>query len=837
MAIPNATPMALVGDEGTLPTDIAVGEPLVHLGVADSVAIATLSSELNLPDAVAQALVRRGFLDSSSAAEFLAGGQLVAPSQMPGMEQALDLVCKHLDAGGRIAIHGDYDADGICSTTLLVEALAALGASVTWHVPSRFHDGYGLGAKAIERFAADAVALVIAVDCGITAVAEAELARSLGMDLLIIDHHQPGPELPEAVIVHPGVGEYPNPMLCATAVAWKLVCALTARLQTDLVDVDDLAVLAGIATVTDVMPLLGENRALVKLAVEGCKNTSRPGLIELMAVSDVDPLRVDAATFGFRLGPRLNAAGRMRSAEAGVELLLTRDATRATVLAAELHGLNSERQEIEREILAEAEGQARRQRDRFAIVVAGEGWHEGVLGIVAGRLAQKYRRPCVALSVGDEFAKGSGRGGGHFDLLAGLEACSEHLLQFGGHKAAAGLSLDAAAVNQFTAALQEYAAKHLTPDDLRPRFSIDAICDPAAMTLELAQSLRALGPFGNTNPEPLLLLPATTMELGDRMGKTRQHARLTVSSPAARVKAVAFDWASIAPAGSSPFVGHAVASLQRNEWNGRVEPQVQLRAIVVSQAVDQGQTTQDPSTWSEQFNSAALASPHVADGVAPRDALSLLARATDRRDANVAAVLAELLSAGNSVTLISTRPQLWHRAIDRLSGLELALDRLQCVDYPTASALPADAAVVFVEPPLEASELALAASLSRPVMAWRRGVREQANQRIAALTCERTTVAEFWRLLGDGGPIALPALRAALEGAKLQWIDATIAARYARGLEEIGLLKFIRSGEMVEALEAQKGARTALDQSPTFRAYSELSTETVQCLEILTTDN
>lgn len=820
--------------------DVASSEPLIELPAIEPAAVARLRRELGVTGLTAQVLARRGHALPSAARDFIDGGELHAANELPGVTDAVALLRRHLEAGSRIGVHGDYDADGVCSTVLLVESLAALGADVTWHVPDRFADGYGLGHAALERFVDDGVSLVIAVDCGITAVDEAAWLAQAGAELLIVDHHQPGDALPAATIVHPGLtGDYATPQMCASAVAWKLMWALYESLAADTGRLAGAVELAGLATVTDVMPLRGENRTLVRRAVEAIRCTDRPGLRELMRAAAVDPLRVDASTFGFRLGPRLNAAGRMRSAEAAVELLLTTSEQRAATLAEELGGMNAFRQEVERELMLPADQQARAQLDQFAIVVAGEDWHKGVLGIVAGKLAERYRRPCIALAIEDGVAGGSGRSGGRYDLLAGLQSCASVLLTFGGHRAAAGLTLDAARIEEFRAALQADAGERLTADDLRPRFTADAVVDATALTLDAAEELALLGPFGNENPEPTIVIPAAQIELSERMGDAKQHARLSLRAGGGRTRAVAFDWQNVKPAGESPYSGHAVTRLSRNEWRGAVEAQVQVRAIAATEPIAVAQST--AASWSDLFAHEFDAELTAVSGVG--DAASeLLARAAGRIGESPAAPLLELVAAGRPVAVVVRDARPWPAAIDRLTTLAAdSLRELRVVEYdalPDSTELSDDCVLLLADPPLYANEFDfLGRQDGEIVLAWGERAITRAQSTIGARACERKYVTEFWRLLDAETGRTSAELENAGRDAGLTWLDAIAAARMARVLKEAGLLQLINSGsdaETVIRFSAVRDVRSALDQSRAFRSYSETGRLATECLIKLT---
>ncbi|MBI5309829.1 MAG: single-stranded-DNA-specific exonuclease RecJ [Actinobacteria bacterium] len=602
----------LAVEERDLPADIAPADALVELAPCDADAVELLGSRLDLDPLVAQTLVRRGFDSLEAAERFLSGGEIREAAQLPGAREAAFAIAAHVRAGSRIAVHGDYDVDGVCSTAILVRTLARLGAEVTWHVPSRFGDGYGLSRAAVDKLADDDASLIVAVDCGITAVEEVAHARASGVDVVICDHHAPGEALPDAPIVHPGLADYPCPALCAAAVVYKLAELLAVELGQPATFVDSELELAALATVCDVVPLVDENRAIVRAGLTAMRTTQRPGLRELMRVADVDPLRLDASSFGFRLGPRINAAGRMFSAEPAVELLLTSDERRAVELANDLNGANARRKDVEQTVLFQAETQARRQRDHFAIVVSGEDWHPGVLGIVAGRIAEQYRRPCVALSVDGGVAAGSGRGGGVYDLLAGLTACKDHLIRFGGHKAAAGLELDESALSAFTRDFQAHAESVLTPDDLRPRVRADALATPSQLTLPAAEALLQLGPFGNSNPEPALMVPGVTVVHLRKMGASGRHFKLSVAGRGGRAGVVAFSWQQAIAHGDDAPVSNIVVKLRPNEFRGVVEGQSQLIAHAELPTAT-GQTALDG--WHDAFQAAfASEPPHIAEG-------------------------------------------------------------------------------------------------------------------------------------------------------------------------------------------------------------------------------
>ncbi|HYJ21609.1 MAG TPA: single-stranded-DNA-specific exonuclease RecJ, partial [Solirubrobacterales bacterium] len=436
--------------------------------------VRAVADGLDLSEAVAVTLVRRGYRTPELARTFLAADESHPAAAFGSMGPIVDRVRAAVAAAERITIHGDFDVDGVCATTIMVSTLRELGAECDWLIPDRIGDGYGLSAANVEKLAKRGTKLMITVDCGITGVEEVRLARELGIETIVTDHHQAGDELPDCLILHPEISSYPFVSLCGTAVAWKLACAL--REDGGELDLD----LVALATVADVVPLVGENRSLVKRGLVEMRRTKRPGLRALMAASKCEPTRLDEGDLAFRLAPRINAAGRLYRADAGVELLLTEDEGRAEEIAAELGRANSERRAREREVDTAAEA-ARRElpealREAPGLVLAGEEWHPGVVGIVASRLVERHHRPVVVVSLdGEGGGRGSGRSIPGFDLLAALQACSEHLESFGGHRAAAGLSLRAENLDAFREAFAAHATSVLGPDDLRRTQRIDAM--------------------------------------------------------------------------------------------------------------------------------------------------------------------------------------------------------------------------------------------------------------------------------------------------------------------------------------------------------------------------
>ena len=446
--------------------------------------VKALVDELELGEVTASILVRRGYADVEEARRFVRGEiEPHDPFLLGDMAVAVERIRAAIAAGRRICVHGDYDVDGICATSLAVLTLRELGADVEWHLPSRFEEGYGVSGDTISRLADEGCALLLTVDCGITAVEEIAAAKARGLEVIVTDHHRPGEVLPDCPIVATRPSDYPFPELCGTGVVCKLAQALG-------VDVSPYLDLVALATIADVVPLLDENRSLAIAGLRALARTQRPGLQALMRNARVDPAAVDAGAVGFRLAPRINAAGRLGRPDAALELLLATDADEATRLADELETLNRDRQAVEDRILraavAEVESWPETRRRRRGYVIWGEDWHEGVIGIVASRLVERFNRPVVLIAGTEGDWKGSGRSLAAFDLHGALGACAQHLKRFGGHRAAAGLSIDPSSLEVFAHAFAAHADAVLEEDDLAPVTRIDAIVPGSALTLGLA---------------------------------------------------------------------------------------------------------------------------------------------------------------------------------------------------------------------------------------------------------------------------------------------------------------------------------------------------------------
>jgi len=590
--------------------------------------IRALAAELGLDDVTAGVLVRRGYCDPADARRFLEGALPGHdPFALGDMRAAVETITAAVDAGARICVHGDYDADGICATALAVLLFRELcverksSANVAWHLPSRFEEGYGLNADTLTRLAGEGYDLVVTVDCGITAVAEVEHARELGLVVVVTDHHRPADTFPACPVVAPLKGDYPFTGLCGTGVVWKLAQALLGEDHPFLERHLDVVALA---TIADVVPLVDENRALALLGLRRLAQSQKPGLRALMRVGHVDPAAIDESAVGFRLAPRINASGRLCRPEAALQLLLTEDDRDATHYAEELETLNRERQGVEERILREAidqvESWSPAKRAHRGYVVAGEGWHEGVIGIVASRLVERYNRPVVMIAGGDGDWKGSGRSVPAFDLHGGLGACAQHLLRFGGHRAAAGLTIAREQVETFAAAFAAHADAALSDDDLRPVTRVDAIVPGSKLNLQLCAELGRLAPFGLGNPGVLLLVDGCEIVEPSTVGDGK-HLRFRVRQRGRDSgQAIAFGLGAQLDRFRREQRYDVAFRLQENRWNGTVAPQLVVRRVF--DAIDgfdelrdwlAGQWKAGESAWTPEAR-AIFAELELADG-------------------------------------------------------------------------------------------------------------------------------------------------------------------------------------------------------------------------------
>jgi single-stranded-DNA-specific exonuclease len=832
-----------------------------------------LAEQLGVSDPVAVTLVRRGYRTPEQARAFLAADETHSPWDFGSMEAVVERIRSAIEAGTRITVHGDFDVDGVCATTLTVSTLRELGADCDWFIPNRIEDGYGLSAENVRRLAERGTGLLLTVDCGITSTEEVALAMELGMEVVVTDHHQPAAELPGCLILHPQVSEYPFEALCGTAVAWKLACALA---QDELANDLDLVALA---TVADVVPLVGENRSLVRQGLAEIRRAQRPGVKALLEAAKCEPERLDESDLGFRLAPRINAAGRLYRADAGVELFLTEDPERAAAIANELSRANSERRATEREVDTAAEA-ARRElpedlQEAHGFVVAGQGWHPGVVGIVASRLVERHRRPAIVISLdGEGNGRGSGRSIPGFDLLAALEACAEHLEGFGGHKAAAGLQIEGEQVEAFQRAFAAHANEVLSAEDLRRTEKVDAIVGGAGLGLDLAEELKQLAPFGMGNPGVRLLVPSARVSDVRTMGEGK-HARFSLHSGAHRALGVAFGRASLGVEDEDLL--DASVRLEINHWNGSVEPRVVLRELHRLEGPEaDGPDAEDPvlphacsieePEWWSRFEAELSTNLEAETAKKPPEGAFLRSRESERRrvagEAPVTVVLAGLVSSGAGVLAVcadaSRRAALANGAtgLARFNGgaaliachrcgdeeiarlVTRAESGLALTDYAALERRPQLAAafehVVLVDPPRgEADEMRVGVAcgegggfLHAP---WTAAELEFAGQALDEQWATREGVAATYRALRQTGDAKGRRLREALSGSGHYPLCPEASARRFRVLRELGLLQGSPEGG-AGVVRVVSSVRTDLQRSAAFRAYSALLSETQQSL-------
>jgi single-stranded-DNA-specific exonuclease len=538
-----------------------------------------LARELNIAPVTARLLCIRGIADVSEARRFLTPSldDLLDPFALTDMTVAVDRILRAIAARERIAIHGDYDVDGVTSTVILRRALELLGADVIHFLPERLRDGYGLQPASLDRLAAEGVRLVISVDCGIRGVEAAARARALGLDLIITDHHEPDVELPRALaVINPKRHDcaYPEKNLAGVGVALKVVQALCARTERSSW-LPAFVKMAAIGTLADVVPLTGENRIIAKLGLGLLsKGPHKIGLRALLEVCGLAGKEIDSYHIGFVLAPRVNAAGRMSTPDIAARLLLASDeamADEARALAVQLDAENVRRQQEEADLVARARRMVETDIEigsRTVIVVGGEGWHRGVIGIVASKLVDAFHRPAIVMSFDGDVAHGSCRSIPSFNMLAALESCAEIMTRFGGHKQAAGLTIDSSRIRELRVRVNEYAEARLQPDDLRPRIWIDGGLDFRSINDQVASELTNLAPFGAGNPRPIFHASRVEVVDGPRRVKDR-HLKMAFRQDGRVLRGIA--WRAIE---RETFVTEhrssidLAFSLEQDTWNG-----------------------------------------------------------------------------------------------------------------------------------------------------------------------------------------------------------------------------------------------------------------------------
>jgi len=770
---------------------------------------------------LAQVLVRRGLGDVESARRFLAADEEHPASAFAGLKQAGAAIAAAIAAGRRLTVHGDYDVDGVASTAILVRTLRSVGARVDWFLPSRLEDGYGLSERTVRALHERGTELLILSDCGITAVSEVALARQLGIDVVVCDHHSLPPDgsLPDALIVHPQVGGYPCTDLCAGAVASKLAGAILEATGHDAsITITDLDLVA-LATIADCVPLIGENRRLVRAGLRSLARTEKPGLRALMRVAQVEPQNISEREVAFRLAPRLNAAGRVARADAALELLITHDEARAEQIARELDEINARRRFEEQRTLQEAEAQVAALGEQPAYVVWGEGWHPGVIGIVASRIAERRHRPTFVLSIKDGEATGSGRSIEGVDLLSGLSASAGLLTRFGGHRAAAGCTLEAGRLDEFRERFVAHFAATLDRSDLTPRVRADAVTAGPEIGYELAEEFQRLAPFGSGNPPVSITIPAARL-LDPRPIGDGKHLRFSVETGGVRAAAVAFGRTAL-PEGAASGQVQATFSLELNEYRGAVSPRLVLRDLLESPDLAPlliGEPEPGTVAWEQAViervrdeSAVAVSASGGADAARLRSGTpghlgdADFPAAEDRRGVAVAALIGSLAASGERTLVVCADAVLRQDQFrGRLAGFAvcawdvLAEQPSLALDY---------AHVVALDPPLDgqqSSVLVQFAERTTTHLAWGDPELRCSRDALDRDLSLRPGLVAAYRALRDGRSVPEAFGR----------IPARTAARMLAVLAELGLVEI--EGERLRVPEP--AGRAELADSGVFRS-------------------
>ncbi|WP_226667243.1 single-stranded-DNA-specific exonuclease RecJ [Metabacillus litoralis] len=553
----------------------------------DESLINTLVEELSITPLVASLLVNRGIHSTIEARKFLQieTQEFHDPFILKDMDKAVHRIKQAIENNEHILVYGDYDADGVSSTTVLLTTLRKIGAHADFYIPNRFTEGYGPNEAAFRKAHESGFSLIITVDTGISAVHEADVAKELGIDLIITDHHEPGPILPDSfAIIHPKQPgcSYPFKELAGVGVAFKLSHALLGVVPSDLLEV------AAIGTIADLVTLHGENRLIAKKGIQQLKSTKRIGLKALLKIANVDQKDITEDTIGFAIGPRINAVGRLQSADPAVDLLLSDNEEEAFLIAEEIDALNKERQKLVNTMTEEAIEEVENNfpvEDNPVLIIAKEGWNPGVVGIVASRLVERYYRPTIVLSIDHEkgIAKGSARSIAGFDLFENLSTCREILPHFGGHPMAAGMTLQLENVDLLRKRLVELAKNQLTDDDFTPITKVDVSCMLEDITVKSIEEMQQLSPFGMNNPKPVVQVENVTLANIRKIGANQTHLKLVFSQDEHQLDSVGFGFGYIHDELSPAVKLSAIGELTINEWNNHRKPQIMLQDVKVDE--------------------------------------------------------------------------------------------------------------------------------------------------------------------------------------------------------------------------------------------------------------
>lgn len=820
-------------------------------------AVAGLQDALGCSETLAWILVRRGLGDPVAARAFLDAGDqglsLWPSDDTPGIAEAADRLVQAVRRNERIVVHGDYDCDGITSTAILMEALKARGADVRAFLPSRFTDGYGVAEATVERLADEGCDVLVCVDCGTTAVDALARASELGMAPIVCDHHLAGGVRPAAILANPALGRGRDDLPAAAGVVFDLVRALSERLDGDrLAPASDHGIdLVALATVADAVPLIGRNRQLVARGLAAMRADTRPGIAALCKVAGVATRSLDARHMGFTIAPCLNAAGRMAHPDQGLELLLVSDITAASGLAESLWQLNLDRRDVERAIVAEAvaivESSPDDERARDALVVAGDGWHEGVVGIVASRLVERFGRPTIVLTRDGERAKGSGRSLPGVDLHALVRASSDRLVRWGGHPGAVGLELRSEDVHDFRERLAEAAAGVRGSIEKARIRVVDAVISPRELTLPAAEELQRLAPFGRGNPEVRLAVPACQVVQTARVGQDKRHLEVRLRAAGVTARAIGWGMGDRQDVIDATIPHDAIVRLEVDRYQEIVGPRSTVEALeAVGPAADASgmcrQACDSACGDRAVLSLGALDAPDIVEP-SPEHLLATPKNVSDRRgETSAVALLAALAHAdGGAVAVVSDvarrravfgsaleprrlgieaavlagRRCRVSRAADRLSGLRGA-PVLAMVEYAALPdvELPPDTHVVLVDPPssdVEAQWARARAEGRHLHLVWGEDEVAFARTVLDEGADVRSVAADVWRALRDG--VVRPwgdALDRLLLGDGPVMRPAATVARALGVLREIGMLTV-----------DPEGVRANLDAPPRDIATSE----------------
>ena len=572
-----------------MPFSLQPAQQTIVIRPVDEKAALTLAAELGVSPLVGRILAGRGLAGFEECKRYFRPqlSHLHDPFLFKDMEKACDRISRAISSHEQIVIYGDYDVDGITATALMYRLLTVLGATCSHYLPNRLTEGYGLSIEGIQTVADQGARLVISVDCGITACREVEFANSLGVDVIITDHHVPKAELPQAyALLDPKVASsgYPDDSLAGVGIALKLAQALITRLGKDETLWSRYLDLAAMGTAADVVPMMGENRIITHLGFEALQNSENPGLRALLAVQGCEGKPLSTSEIVFRIAPCINAAGRLGDPRLGVELLITDDAALADQYARELREANVERRALDTRIQEEAfdwvETHCDAQKD-YAIVAGGKTWHCGVVGIAASKIVEKYHRPAILFSVGDNgLARGSGRSIPNFHLHDALNSCSDLLEGFGGHAAAAGMTIREDNIERFRIRFNEIAKERISADDLVPKVTADAEVRLSDLTQKFFSILKQMEPFGPDNMRPVFVCRELKNKYDPKI-VGNNHLKMTVRDAAGSMDAVAFNFGDrLADVSAAPAFTLAF-SLDENEWNGRKSLQMKVKGVQV----------------------------------------------------------------------------------------------------------------------------------------------------------------------------------------------------------------------------------------------------------------